>query len=198
MKNIEMIIPSILAIWMIGFICLLPIEKVRAQQPVPEEPQPTQPIPEEPSQPAPEAEPSQPVPEEIQPSIKFREDFSDDELASFVKANEKVTTIQQESEQKMIKIIEDEGLSVGRFNEILESQRNPEKKTEASPEDLTSFNNAAQVIIQENQKIEQQMTTSIEEEGIDIDTYQEILIAYQQSPKVQDKVNKLLSKDDNN
>ena len=52
------------------------------------------------------------------PSIEMREDFSDGELKSFVKANEKVTVIQMEAEQKMIKAIEDEGLSVERFNAI--------------------------------------------------------------------------------
>ena len=127
------------------------------------------------------------------PSIEMREDFSDNELKSFVKANERVTVIQLEAEQKMIQAIEDEGLSVERFNEILEQQRDPTRGGDTSAEELQSFNKAAQMILDENARIEQQMTSSIEEEGIDIETYKQIMLAYQQSPQVQDRVNKFVN-----
>lgn len=128
-----------------------------------------------------------------QPSVNVREDFSDDELKSFVKANDKVMAIQMEGEQKMIKAIEDEGLTLDRFNQILEEQRDPKAEPEATQEELTSFNNAAQVILQENARLEQQMTTSIEEEGIDIETYKQIMLAYQQNPSIQNRVNKMVN-----
>lgn len=130
-----------------------------------------------------------------EPSVAIREDFSDDELKSFVKANEKVSAIQMQAEQKMIRAIEDEGLSVERFHEILEQQRDPSRTSETSMDELESFNNAAQVILEENERIEKQMTTSIEEEGIDVETYKQIMLAYQQSPAVQDRVNGLISGD---
>jgi hypothetical protein len=129
------------------------------------------------------------------PSVQMREDFSDDELKSFVKANEKVMTIQMEGEQKMIEAIEDEGLTVNRFHEILEQQRDPQRgsETATSAEELKSFNNAAQVILEENAKLEEQMTTSIHEEGIDVETYQQIMVAYQQIPSIQNRVNKMVN-----
>jgi hypothetical protein len=130
-----------------------------------------------------------------EPSVTFREDFSDKELKSFVKANEAVMAIQQESEQKMVDAIEGEGLTVERFHEILQSQRDPGSATEASAEELGSFNKAAQVIIEESRKAEEKMETSIKHEGIDIDTYKEIMLAYKQSPDVQSKINKMVSSD---
>lgn len=131
-----------------------------------------------------------PVP---QPSTALRENFSDDELKSFVKANEKVATIQLEGEQKMISAIEGEGLTIDRFNQILEQQRDPQRGTETSQEELTSFNNAAQQILQENAKLEERMETTIQEEGIDVETYKQIMVAYQQLPAVQERVNKLVN-----
>ena len=128
-----------------------------------------------------------------QPSTEMRADFSDDELKSFVKANEKVMAIQMEGEQKMIKAIEDEGLSLDRFNQILEQQRDPQRGTETSQEELKSFNNAAQVILEENARIEKQMSSSIEEEGIDIETYKQIMVAYQQNRAIQSRVNKMVN-----
>lgn len=156
-----------LALLLFGFICFLPTAAVWAQEATPE------------------------------PSIGIREDFSDDELKSFVKANEKVMAIQMESEQKMIKAIEEEGLTVERFNAILEQQRDPSRSAETSPEELNSFNNAAQMILQENEKIEKQMATSVEEEGIDIETYKQIMVAYQQRPELQERVHELLKKEEN-
>lgn len=155
------------ALLLFGFICFLPTAAVWAQEETPE------------------------------PSVGIREDFSDDELKSFVKANEKVMAIQMESEQKMIKAIEDEGLTVERFNAILEQQRDPSRSAETSSEELNSFNNAAQMILQENEKIEKQMTISVEEEGIDIETYKQIMVAYQQRPELQERVHELLKKDEN-
>lgn len=130
-----------------------------------------------------------------QPSNEMRSDFSDDELRSFVKANEKVMAIQMEGEQKMIKAIEDEGLSLDRFNEILEQQRDPQRGTETSAEDLKSFNSAAQQILQENAKLERAMESSIQEEGIDVETYKQIMLAYQQNPAIYDRVNKMANGD---
>ena len=155
------------ALMLFGFMCLLPAAAVWAQETSPE------------------------------PSVGIREDFSDDELKSFVKANEKVMAIQMESEQKMIKAIEDEGLTVERFNEILEQQRDPSRSSETSAEELASFNNAAQIILQENEKIETQMTTSVEEEGIDIATYKQIMVAYQQRPELQTRVHEILKQQEN-
>lgn len=127
-----------------------------------------------------------------EPSTEIREDFSDEEIKSFLKANEKVMAIQTEAEENMIKAIEHEGLTLDRFNEILEQQRDPQRGTETSPEDLRSFNNAAAIILEENARVEKEMTMSIEEQGIDIDTYKQIMLAYQQSPSVQSRVNQMV------
>ena len=128
-----------------------------------------------------------------QPSTEMRENFSDNELQSFVKANEKVMSIQMVAEQNMIKAIKDEGLTLERFNEILEQQRDPQPGTETPAADLESFNNAAQVILQENARVEKEMTSSIEAEGIDIETYKQIMLAYQQNPAIQGRVNKIVN-----
>lgn len=133
-----------------------------------------------------------------QPSTSMREDFSDDELQSFVKANEKVMAIQLEGEEKMIKAIEDEGLTLDRFNQILEQQRDPQRGTETSQEELQSFNNAAQQILQENARIEKEMETSIQEQGIDVETYKQIMLSYQQSPVIHDRVNKMVNRQEQN
>ena len=102
--------------------------------------------------------------------------------------------IQMEGEQKMIKAIEDEGLTVNRFHEILEQQRDPSRgaDTTATADELNSFNNAAALILEENARLEKQMAVSIEEQGIDVETYKQIMLAYQQNADIQARVNKMV------
>lgn len=123
---------------------------------------------------------------------EVKEDFSKKELASFIEANKKVTKIQTKSQQKMIKAIKEEGLSVERFNKIITAQQDPKKEVDTSADEMSSVNNVAQVIIKERKVVEGEMVKSIEEEGLDMETYQQIMYAYQQSQKVQQEVNALM------
>lgn len=123
---------------------------------------------------------------------EVKEDFSKKELASFIEANKKVTKIQTKSQQKIIKAIKEEGLSVERFNKIITAQQDAKKEVDTAADEMSSVNNVAQGIMKERKVIEEEMVSSIEEEGLDIETYQQIMYAYQQSQKVQQEVNALM------
>jgi hypothetical protein len=102
-----------------------------------------------------------------------------------------------ETEQKMVQAIENEGLTVDRFHQILEQQRNPDTSaTETSANELKSFNNAAQAIIRENKKVEEKMAASIEEEGIDVATFNQIMVAYQQNTGIQRRVDQMINEEE--
>lgn len=194
-----------------GLIMCIASFTTLAQQPSQPQPPSDQPGPTQPATPDPGFPQDQPqnAPQEQQqpgqqpmpqnpagPQVNVREDYSDEELESFVNANEKVATIQQETEEKIIGEIQENGLTVDRFNEILQSQQDPSLKdsVQATPEELAAFNSVAQSIVSENQKVRQKIETSIEEEGLNLATYEEMMVAYQYSPKVQKRVHKLLDK----
>lgn len=130
-----------------------------------------------------------------QSAADVREDFSKDELESFADAYKEVAAIQEESKQNMVGAIENEGLSVDRFNEMLSQQQNPEQEVDASAEEMASFNNAAQAILAERKESEQKVVSTIEDKGLELETYRDIMLAYQYSPKVQRKLDKLLRND---
>lgn len=111
-------------------------------------------------------------------------------------ANKKVATIQEETEAMIIDQIEEKGLTVNRFNEILAGQQDPAMKdsVQATTEELAAFNEIATSIVSENEKVRDRIETSIEEEGINLDTYEGIMVAYQVSPKVQERIHRLLEK----
>jgi peroxiredoxin len=122
-----------------------------------------------------------------------REDFSDAELEKFADVYVQVVEIQQQSEAEMLKAIEDENLDINRFNEILQAQQQKQGAGEinATADEMASFNNAAQKIMGVQQETETEMKQVIEQD-LGVDTYQQIIVAYQQSPDVQQKVNELL------
>src|SRR5690606_470515 len=172
------------------------------QQPYPPDnrPGPTQPTP-DPNFPQDQQPPAsgqqQPGQQQLpqdQGTPQVREDYSDKELESFVNANEKVATIQQQTEEKIIGKIQENGLTVDRFNQILQGQQDPALKEQIkpTPEELAAFNKVAQSIVDENQKVRQQIESSIQEECLYLQTYEEMMVAYQYSPKVQERVHKLL------
>ncbi|HYH56799.1 MAG TPA: DUF4168 domain-containing protein [Anseongella sp.] len=131
--------------------------------------------------------PSQQVPQAL------RDDFSDEELEKFVDINMKLAPHQQEGEMKMVKAIKDEGIEAARFNEIMTSrQMNDSTNAGASDEELQKVDAAAQKIMSIQQEVEQEMTKVIEEEGMEPQEFQEMILAYQQSPEVREKVNTLI------
>ena len=127
-----------------------------------------------------------------QPQQEVKEDFSKEELEQFVDANKVVADVQRSSEEKMVKAIEEEGLEVQQFNEILTTQQNPEAEAEVSDDDLNKFNKAVEKVMKVQQDMQTDLQKAIEGSGITVQKYDQILIAYQQSPKVQEEVNKIL------
>lgn len=122
-------------------------------------------------------------------------DVSDDEIQLFVEASKEVSKIQQENEADMINAIEEEDLNVEQFNEIMSAQQGQEVENEASAEDMAAFNNAAQKIM----KIQEDMQVDIEQvlndQGMDPERYQAIMMAYQQDPELQQKINTMMQED---
>lgn len=128
------------------------------------------------------------------PQIPVKENFKPEEIQSFIKANEKVVYLEKTSEDEMIKAVREEGFTVERFNEIAAAQQTPEKQVNIEQEELQSFNSVIQKVAGISKITENKMNASIEEEGLDVVTYQQIVLAYQNSAKVKHEVDALLAK----
>ena len=125
-----------------------------------------------------------------------REDFSKKELEKFVSAATKVQEVQQEKQEEIVAAIEAEDLDVNRFNEIIAERQGKIEDANVTDEELQSFNIAAQKVMEHNKEMQSEIAQTIEEQGLTPETYNEILLAYQQSPKVQKKITKMLEKEE--
>lgn len=125
------------------------------------------------------------------------ESYNDEELQQFAKAAEKLMTIQQETEQKMVQAIQEENIEIEKFNEILQSQQGQEADSiEASEEEMVSFNNAADKIMKIQTDVQTDMINVIESEGLEPQRYQEIMLAYQSDPEVKARIDSLITPQD--
>lgn len=118
-------------------------------------------------------------------------EYSDNELIDFINAAQAVTPLQQESQMKMIQEVEDNDLTVEKFNTILDAQSTG-AEVEATEEELTAFASAIEGIQEIQLEYEGVITEAITEEGISPQKYQEIMNYYQQDPELQMRINVLM------
>ncbi|MBD2233453.1 DUF4168 domain-containing protein [Phormidium tenue] len=112
--------------------------------------------------------------------------LSDGDIATFAKVYQQVQTLRLRAEREMAKAVEDEGLTIERFNAIAETQLNgaansPEDmakiaaKAKISRKDDKKFKTAVDRIIAIRQSTEGDMEKAIEADGLSIDTFNSIL-----------------------
>ena len=92
----------------------------------------------------------------------------------------------------MVKAVQDEGLSVQRYNEMLQSEEDPTQDAKPTDEEKSQFENINQKIRAIQQKAQQSMQQKIQDEGLTVKRYQEIAFALQNSTELQQKLQKLM------
>ena len=138
---------------------------------------------------------AQGLPDAQQQQEEVREDFTDDELKLFLKANKSVAMVQQQAEQKMIQAIEEEEMDINRFNEIANAQQDPNADPGASEEEMATFTKAAEKVMEVQRETQSEVAAAVESEGMEFNEYQQIMMAYQSSPTVQEKLTKLIEEE---
>jgi hypothetical protein len=103
--------------------------------------------------------------------------------------------IQQAAEAKMIDAIESAGLEIERFQQLFQAQQLG-NITDASedPQEIAKFNQAGQQIMKVQEEANQVIQQMILDADMQVQTFQEISTAYQQSPVVKAKVDQILEK----
>lgn len=119
--------------------------------------------------------------------------FTDGDIKQFADASSRLMVIQKNSEQKMMKILEEEKLSVDKFNEMAQAhQQQKLAEVSATPEETAAFNKAAQRMMELQPDLQKEVETAIQKDGMTLEKYEQIMIAYRQDPALQEKINKLM------
>lgn len=122
-------------------------------------------------------------------------DVSDDELEQFVEAFMAASQIQQEAQMEMMEAIEDEGMSVEKYNEIVEGQQmgqQQEDMEEVSEEDMELFESLQEMLEVIQAEVEDDIIEAIEDTGMDMERFQEIEMAARTDEEIQQKLQQLI------
>ena len=128
------------------------------------------------------------------PQQPAKTNFTDAEINQFVDANVRLMTIQQDGEKTVISILEEEKISIEKFNEMaIAHQQQKLMEVGATAAEMAAFNKAAERIVVLQPEMQKKAETAILKDGMKIELYEQILLAYQQDLKLQEKVNKLIA-----
>ncbi len=120
-------------------------------------------------------------------------DFTDAELQQFAAANNRLMVLQEQNEKAMMTILQEEKLEITKFNELAKAHQEQKlNEAKATPEEMAAFNKAAERIIAMQPTVKRDVQSAIEKDGMTLERYEQLLLAYQQNPEIQTKVNKLM------
>jgi len=120
---------------------------------------------------------------------------SDNEVKQFVSAVKEVQVISQESQQNMLKAVEESGFTRQRFNQIYTGMQDPDTDVDADDEEMAKFNKVNTKIVSIQTEAQQKMEKEILKQDLTIERYQEINMKLQNDPELMQKVQALLQEE---
>lgn len=123
-------------------------------------------------------------------------EITDAEMNNFATAFVEIQTIDEQLQQKMISAVQNEGLEVQRFNEILNAQQDPDQETDASEDELEKFASASQSVELIQNEGQEDMQKAITDNNLTVNRYQEIMTVMQSDPELQQRLQELIEEEE--
>ena len=126
-------------------------------------------------------------------------DVSDSELASFAEVFQEVQGISKESQDKMVKAIEDGGLELQRYNAIAKAQQSGDEDVEVTEEEIEKLKAINSQLVKINSETNEIVEKKLSANNLTFERYQEILQLVQKDEqlklKLRDKLQEKLQKE---
>lgn len=117
---------------------------------------------------------------------------TDEELKAFATTLQGIQQINQEAQESMIEKIEKEEMTVERFNEIQMSTQDPSSEVEVAESEMKQYQKVASLIQEIQMTTQKEMEGYIEQEGLTMQRYQEILQVVQNDPDQLQRLQELM------
>jgi len=115
-------------------------------------------------------------------------DLTDKEAEKFVDAAMNVQEIQMQNQQKMVGIIEDEGLDIETFRKIARLTQTGKSTDDISDSNMEKFESANESIQQAQGDVQKKIPEAIKEAGMEVQRFQEISMAAQQDDELRKQI----------
>jgi hypothetical protein len=144
--------------------------------------------------------PASPAP--AAPSAGQASEVTSQEIQQFANALKEMRSIHDEAQGQAGQVIQGQGLTVQRFNEILQSQQPAQARqssnapaqpsTPASPEEKQKFDQAMTQITQIQQSVEQRMEQAITNSGLNVQRFNQIFSIARQDQGLKQQIERVL------
>lgn len=125
------------------------------------------------------------------PVKEFR--FADADLLKFFDANQELSVLQRETQERISAAVESHGLTMERFNQIVRAaQIGALDGGLYSPEELEAYNTAAPEVTNIQRDMQAMLQATLMEVGLTSDLYQDILSEFRRDSDLQGHVRELL------
>lgn len=131
---------------------------------------------------------SQPQPQQQQQKVEV----SDGELEKFANAFQGIRMITQQAQQEMMKVVQDSGMDVQKFNKIQQASMNPEATVEATDEEKAKHKEIASELEEMQMGYQEKMQEVIEEQDLTLQRYEQIAMGLQNDPELQERLKAIL------
>ena len=133
--------------------------------------------------------------QQMQMNSAAADSISDKELKSFVKTTQEVQVLGQEMQMEMQSIIQEEDITMQRFQQIMQSQQNPQAAgdVEITEEEQEIINGLQPKLQKIGQEAQQKQIGVIQDNGLTLQRYQQIAQTVRSNPAMMQKVQKMMT-----
>ncbi len=126
-----------------------------------------------------------------EPKKEFR--FADEDLLKFYDANQELSVLQRETNERIAAVIEENGITMERFNQIARaSEMGALQGGLFSEEEIAAFNTVAPAITAIQRDMQSMLQATLMEKGLTTEYYQEIMAEFRSDQELQGHVRELL------
>lgn len=128
------------------------------------------------------------------PDVPTSEDVSEEELNKFVETISELEPIQVQLQSDMQKIIQDQDISVERFQQLMQAMQNPQmaQQVEITDEERQQIQEIQPELSDLQMKAQEEMVKKIEDNGMDMQRYQAIMMGAQQDQQLMTRLQSAL------
>ena len=132
------------------------------------------------------------------PDLPTSTDVSDEEIEQIASTIGELEPIQVKAQQKMGAALEEEGISLERFQQMMMAMQNPQMadQVEITDEEMSIIQSMQPKLMEIQGEAEQEMSAKMEENGLTMQRYRMVVMGAQQDPELMERLQSQLEEND--
>jgi hypothetical protein len=132
------------------------------------------------------------------PELPTSADVSDEEIEQIATTIGELEPIQVKAQEQIGAALEEEGISLERFQQMMMAMQNPQMadQVEITDEEMAIIQNMQPKLMEIQGEAEQEMSAKMEENGLTMQRYRMVVMGAQQDPELMERLQSKLEEND--